>query len=287
MAGAWRDADCILASRGHWPRRPTPALPIGRGAGASGRSAQAREPLERSGTLADSATPESPAPDASPRRCLGKEGAAMSWATIGRLAGSLLVATMLCLAGARPVGAVASVEVTPTDDPAQFRFEARGFKDGEEVSTWLTGPADQVMATGVRDTDDRGRVSYRMRMPRHFQPGRWAITVHGLESDREAIGSFDLPLLGPDVGLTVNPARGPAGATFRFTSPDFDGGEIVSTWLTGPDGSVTDGERLDADGAGRIDFTYTAPAGAPSGTWAMSAYGWGSNHYGVATFVVG
>jgi hypothetical protein len=126
-----------------------------------------------------------------------------------------------------------------------------------------------------------------MRMPRHFQPGRWAVTVHGLESDREAIGSFDVPLLGPDVGLTVSPASGPAGTTFRFTSADFDRGEIVSTWLTGPDGAVVEGERLEAGGDGQVDFTYTAPMGVQPGTWTMSAYGWVSNHFGVATFTVG
>jgi hypothetical protein len=209
----------------------------------------------------------------------------MSATLLRRLAGALLVLLLLSVA-APSIGAAATVEITATATPAVYRVEARGFRDGEEVSAWLTGPSQQVMASGTREADDRGRLSFRLRLPRHVQPGRWAITLHGLTSDREVIGFLDVPLLGPDVTLSVSPAGGAAGTTFRFTSPDFRGGELVSYWLTDPDGTVAAGGRLTAGADGHIDFSYTLAAGATPGRWAMSAAGWESDHYGVASFTV-
>jgi hypothetical protein len=85
------------------------------------------------------------------------------------------------------VSAEPRVAVTLTATSGVYRFDARGFRKEEDVSTWLTGPNEQVMATSIHTTDDRGRVDFRQRMPRHFQPGRWAITVHGLSSPRCAL----------------------------------------------------------------------------------------------------
>jgi hypothetical protein len=45
--------------------------------------------------------------------------------------------------------AAASVESAPTSTPGTFAFLARGFDDGEEVSTWVTGTRQQVQASGL------------------------------------------------------------------------------------------------------------------------------------------
>jgi hypothetical protein len=198
---------------------------------------------------------------------------------------ALLVGGLL-LSPAVPVGAAAAVSVTATDDPAVVVVLATGFRDDEEVSTWLTGPSQQVQAGNYRGTNGSGDVRFRLAIPRHFEPGRWAITVHGLDSDREAVGYFEAQALGPDEALAVDPAGGPAGTTFRFSGDGFEAGELVSYWTTGPDGATHDGGVVDAGSGGVVRFNYTVGAEAQPGTWTMSAYGQFSDRLAVAAFIV-
>src|SRR5689334_7905704 len=121
----------------------------------------------------------------------------MIWSMAGRIGLIVLVLVgLLAVTGLR-LNAAAEVEVTQLTDAGDYSFFATGFKDNETVSTWLTGPAGQVMATDNETATDRGKARFDMHLPRHFEPGRWAITVHGLKSDSEAVGWFDLPVRGP------------------------------------------------------------------------------------------
>jgi hypothetical protein len=203
----------------------------------------------------------------------------------GLLALALVGGTPL-LPPAAPVAAQAAVAVSAAGDAGQYEVLATGFGDNEEVSTWLTGPSQQVQASDGHETDGGGDVSFRLRIPRHFEPGRWAITVHGLDSGAEAIGYFEAAPRGPDLALIVAPASGPPGTTFAFEATGFDDGETVSYWLTGPDGATFVGGDADAAGDGAVRFTYTIGAGTQGGTWAMSAYGQASDRLAVATFAV-
>jgi hypothetical protein len=182
--------------------------------------------------------------------------------------------------------AAAEVEIAPTETVAEFRFEARGFEGDEEVSTWLTGPHGEVMATDNYRTNGRGRVEFTMKMPRHFEPGRWAITVHGLDSNREAVGYFEVPAQGPNVPLVAEPSSGPAGTTFSFAGSGFRDGEIVSYWLTGPDGAVYQGGAATARADGTVTFSYAVGSGTQPGEWRMSASGNTTDNLGVAVFTV-
>jgi hypothetical protein len=184
------------------------------------------------------------------------------------------------------VSAEPRVAVTLTATSGVYRFDARGFRKQEDVSTWLTGPNEQVMATNAHSTDDRGRVDFRQRMPRHFQPGRWAITVHGLRSNREAIASFDLPYRPPNAELTLSAGSLQNGDTLTITSADFGRSESVSFWFTGPDGSPQDAPYFVESAE---DGSITIPAtisGFSVGGWAVSVYGHSSDRYGVASFEV-
>lgn len=206
---------------------------------------------------------------------------------VGRPAGLAALLVTLLLGLAQPAAAAAQVEVAPTSTPGVFAFVATGFKANEMVSTWLTGPHLQVVPTDRHKVDHRGGIAFTLRLKRHLEPGRWAITVGGWESGREAIAYFNLPPRPPDIGLVVSPSSGPAGATFAFAAAGFEEGERVSYWLTDPDGQAIDGGWLEAGRRGEVTFAWPTTAATKRGEWWMSAYGQRSDRLGVVSFSVG
>jgi hypothetical protein len=206
------------------------------------------------------------------------------WVRAG-LAVLLVLAVMLALP-APPLSAAASVTGVPTVTPGTFRFLAQGFEDDEEVSTRVTGPRQQVQASGICEANGRGDVNFTIRMPRHFEPGRWAITVHGLVSDREAIGFFWMPTLGANVPLVAVPPEGPRGVVVIFRGAGFAAGEQVNYWPTGPSDVAYDGGQTTANGDGQVEFLFLFGAESEPGRWAMSAYGMESDRLGVARFTL-
>jgi hypothetical protein len=206
------------------------------------------------------------------------------WLRIG-LAAIVMLPLTLALT-APPLAAAPSVEVIPQVTPGTFRFVARDFEDDEEVSSWLTGPSDQVQESGIYQTDSRGDVSFTLRMPRHFEPGRWAITIHGFNSGLEVIGYFWMPDLGPNTPLTVTPEEGPRGTTFVFRGTGFDAFEPVDFWPTGPDGTAYEGGQAGARSDGSVEFQFVFGQETGTGPWAMSAYGMNSGRLGVVHFTL-
>jgi hypothetical protein len=188
---------------------------------------------------------------------------------------------------AAPAGAQATATATATGTPGVFQLAGQGFGGDEVVAVWLTGPSQQVVAMGYQEADGDGMVSFQMLMRRHFQPGRWAITMHGLDGGVQAITSFDLPFRGPDVTVNVSQASGPIGTTFAFSSTGFQANEAVSYWLTGPDGRAVEGDIVSANADGRVDFSITPAADTATGRWWVSAYGEESDRLGVVSFTLG
>jgi hypothetical protein len=205
-----------------------------------------------------------------------------------RAAAAALLLCGLLLAGLAPQSAAAADATAATTElPNVFQVTASGFESEEVVSTWLTGPSQQVQAGNQYDVERDGDLSFEVRIPRHFEAGRWAITVHGISSEAEAIAYFDNPGSGPNLELEVSQPSGPAGTTFAFTGKDFWEGENVSYWLTGPDGQAVEGgsfEVTDADGT--IYFTFTVPEGSAPGEWRMNAYGGQSDNLATVTFTL-
>jgi hypothetical protein len=196
----------------------------------------------------------------------------------------------LVAVGMAPQGAAAAeATAAPAAElPNVIEITATGFDPDETVSTWLTGPSQQVQAGEQFDVDSDGDVTFEVRIRRHFEAGRWAVTVHGLDSEAEAIAYFDNPGSGgPNVEIQVSePSVSPGGA-LSFTGNDFREGEMVSYWLTGPDGQAHDGGSLEVtDAGGDIFFTYTLPSDAMPGQWTISVYGQDSDNLGEATFTV-
>jgi hypothetical protein len=184
------------------------------------------------------------------------------------------------------VGAAAEVTVTATAIPGEYAVEVRGFDAGERASTWLTGPHQEVAAGSLYLVDDRGTLAFTLFAPRYFQAGRWAITVHGLRSDREAIAGFDVPRRGPDIALAVTPSRLAPGDTLTVTGAGFGPEDSISYWLTGPDGRGYAGGYALTGLDGRLAFSFAVSTTLPDGLWVLSAYGSAGDHFGVAYFAV-
>ncbi len=70
------------------------------------------------------------------------------------------------------------------------------------------------------------------------------------------------------------------------SSGGFTPGEIVSYWLTAPDGTVLDGAEALAAGDGSVGFGWTAIAPTPIGYWHVAAYGQSSDRLGTVAFRV-
>ena len=204
---------------------------------------------------------------------------------LGRRAALALLGAAL-LAPAAPVGAEATLRVSALDPPGRFEFIAAGFGAHETISTWLTGPSGQVVAAPERKADDDGEILFTLRLPRYAEPGRWALTAHGLSTDREAVAAFELPPRAPDLALAVEPAAGPPGTTFTFTGEGFRGDERVSWWLTAPDGAGVDGDVLEASATGRVRIELRTAADAPAGPWTLVAYGAESELLATTPFIV-
>jgi hypothetical protein len=182
----------------------------------------------------------------------------------------------------------ARMTIAPTSRLGEFKIEARGFRKEEDVSAWLTGPNQQVVEAGDHSTDIRGRVDFRMFMLRHYQPGRWALTMVGLRGREEAIEYFESPDRGLNATADMSATSLNIGDTVTVTGEGFKGEERVSYWFTLPDGSAGRGSS-DAvtDRLGNVTFSFVvARPDLEIGGWALSVYGYDSDRYAVTPFEV-
>lgn len=198
----------------------------------------------------------------------------------------LVIAMLVSARSAMPTEAAAEIEITGTGDLSEFVCRISGFRDNEEVSTWFTGPHEQVMAGNYHTVNDRGRHTITLRLPRHLEPGRWAITVHGLESDREVIGYFELADRGRNATVVVTPATARPGELIRLDGRGYASDEMASYWMTDPAGVGRPGGYVQIDAAGNVVIMAPLPVDAPTGQWAVTVYGLSSDRLGVGLFQV-
>jgi hypothetical protein len=99
------------------------------------------------------------------------------------------------------------------------------------------------------------------------------MVAQGQDSDRLYRIGFSIAREdAPPAAASVTPEQGPPGTSFSFSAAGYEYGERVGYWLNLPDGSIQRFDReLRADKDGRVSWSYTAPAGAPSGTYVMAA----------------
>jgi hypothetical protein len=141
-----------------------------------------------------------------------------------------------------------------------FVFTASGFTPGEAVALWLTAP-DQSTFGGNRQVmaDGQGALSgagLSFSADASLAEGLYSFNAQGLSSGHAARAFFrlsrapapgDPALLGrllhdqlPRQGQAfIVPLAAPPGASFMLAGAGFAADEVLSAWLTGPDGRST------------------------------------------------
>ena len=157
-------------------------------------------------------------------------------------------------------------------------FAGSGFIPDERVSIWFTSPRQSVLGGGYANTLENSRFSYEFEVPSEALGGVWSITAYGDTSRSAVIATFRVLGQEPkaaDLLAAVQPVSAPAGTTFAFAATGFKDNELISYWITGPDGLVKAAydREARANSDGRVDLTWSAATNAASGTWVLTAQG--------------
>jgi hypothetical protein len=104
--------------------------------------------------------------------------------------------TTFTVEGRDPASVPPSASVDPPVGPpsTMFAFLATGFRRGEEVSYWITGPDGLVYESfprGVRAQPD-GAIQFTWQSPGDATPGRWVMTMQGIDSGRARAVAFEI-----------------------------------------------------------------------------------------------
>ncbi|MBA3943375.1 MAG: hypothetical protein H0X37_02295 [Herpetosiphonaceae bacterium] len=197
---------------------------------------------------------------------------------------------MLCLSGllgaAPAFAASSSLDRIQASADQTLTLQATGLDANESVSTWASSARGSVYPTAGGQTNGSGNVTLTIQLGRFWEPGWWAITIHGRTSGREAVTTFELQAAAPDGALDISATSVTAGSTINFHGTGFRDGEIISVWATRPDGSAVALVTAVHSTGGQIYFSYTVPAGSAAGTWSMTAYGNSGGHFLIRSFTV-
>jgi hypothetical protein len=206
---------------------------------------------------------------------------------------------------------------------SDFGAEAQGFWDGEPVIISFTFPDgrvfspevtnDQLVNTpfgldGVIDmppnfpwvfTANRGGDYYSTFPTSSKWPyGCYTFTAHGAWSNREAAGDF---VVTPRIGAAPNPGpttlsvqdnttgdpSGLHGALVDIFGRGFAAREVVSVWITQPDGTVIDYPQQQASDVGSFESTFQFTEEHQVGRYAFTALGTLSGYQVIAHFDLG
>jgi hypothetical protein len=162
-------------------------------------------------------------------------------------------------------------------------FAGLGFRPNEQVAIWATAP-DQTVIGGdfAYGEGDTGRIGFGFEVPGDALGGRWSMTAYGLVTKIPVITTFQVQGRDPATATpqaSVAPVSGAPGTEFSFAALGFKDDETVSYWFTGPDNVIHDAYPSgdSANGDGRVDIRWRAPADAPRGTWVITIQGLKSN----------
>jgi hypothetical protein len=201
-----------------------------------------------------------------------------------------------------------------------FGAEAQGFWDNEPVTVSFTFPDGRVFSPVVTDNFVANTpigLDGVIDMPPNFpwvffiNPGgdyystfptsnKWpygcyTFTVHGVRSGRQASSEFVVvPHIGaaPDPGPTTlrvedNTTGDPSGlhgAKVDIFGRGFLAQEVISVWITAPDGAVLDYPQQQASDVGSFESTFLFTEQHPVGRYAFTALGTRSGYQVIAYF---
>lgn len=167
----------------------------------------------------------------------------------------------------------AAVSPTSATPGATLTFTLDGFAKTEQVAYWPTRPdgaVDTTRRTPI-SVDGAGHATLSWQIPGDAQAGSWTMTFEGLISDQVVTVPFVVDSV-QQSAAGVNPTSGAPGTSFSFTAAGFNVIERLDTWLERPDRNLVVGPTsVRANGDGVATWTWTAPAGAPAGTYVMAA----------------
>jgi hypothetical protein len=205
-----------------------------------------------------------------------------------RLGGLLAVVLLLVsVVGARPAfAATAVVESIDVRAGSRLTVFGTGFEPGEFVTSWASSTRGAVYATEFGRADGAGNVTLSITIKRFWEPGWWAVTLHGFRSQRQAIATYRVEAAPPDGVLDVEPTVVRRGNRINFHGAGFLPDEGIQVWATRPDGSARAFPTQIIRRGSSANFHFEVPADAPPGTWYMTAYGLQSERLMIVTFVV-
>ena len=154
-----------------------------------------------------------------------------------------------------------------------------GLLANEPLAFWQTAPDSTVAPLqGPQTADANG--AFNLSIP-FTTPGFWQVTAHGITSGHEVIGRYVVTGDGSTIpsaalpGSVAAPAGTNAsvtsvGASVSFTGSGLNAGERISSWVTGPDSSVTALPQTTAGSNGTATVTTSFPT---SGAWQVTLHG--------------
>jgi hypothetical protein len=177
-------------------------------------------------------------------------------------------------------------EVKPQGDC--FTYSGSGYAGGEALGVWITRPDGSVFGLSDITAAANGTFEDVICYGRLAKEGTYSYTAYGKESDQTGIAQFVLErgdyLSTPsgNATLRIEPAAAKQLDTVTVVGAGFLPGELVSLWVTLPDGRVlTLFEGYTEDGTFAEDIQLPP---LPIGRHYFSAYGHNSGQRAVGAF---
>jgi len=213
-----------------------------------------------------------------------------------RILGSIGLVLVLAI-NVTPASAATVTSDISVASGSTLTISASGFTSGERLSTWASSFRGTVYPTSGTTADSNGKATIGIHVRRFWEPGWWAVTVHGISSGREAITTFQIMPSPPNGSIDVSPTSARPGMMVNFHGTGFNANDSVQAWVTAPNqtvsplnctttGSETTCNNLTVSATGEVWFSFTVPAGAQTGTWYVTAYGAGSDRVLIGSFTI-
>lgn len=202
----------------------------------------------------------------------------------------------------QPGGAAPSGPATLKAVPAKAKqntsitLEGRGFKDGEDVAFWLTQPDGTVVDLGQGSNVPGDFDLVNFFVPSLLPVGMHYITAKGLSSGYTAVTPFELmagnddPVNG-NVAIAVDYTDNKQRELFGVGGVGFTGnsdmnGEVVSLWVTFPNGKVLFLGDVKTASDGSFVVLFPIDEQFPAGRHSVSARGNESGYVATDSFVL-
>lgn len=185
-----------------------------------------------------------------------------------------------------PDSATRNVQPVVGTPGAEFSFFADGFERRERVGFWFNAPDGTIYSDDrqfVTRASEDGRADWSWATPIDAPIGIWQAVALGRDSGIQRVIFFEIvPITavppGEDGGSAdrgVSPAVAQPSETVAFFADGFAAREKVSFWAIDPNERIygENGNKVNANAAGRADWFWRVASDAVPGEWQMVAFG--------------